>query len=108
MTSLAQSDSAGVCPVTNGPAPLSAAADLVVGGMCPPFFGPVFLSVEHPVGAALRPPLAALPLTAAAYPLRVPGGPSPRARPFAGRPPYGAPAGTQRSGSGGERKKERS
>ena len=38
-----------------------------------------FLSVEQPVGAAaLRPPLAALPLTAAAYPLRVFGGPSPR------------------------------
>jgi hypothetical protein len=34
--------------------------------------------MEHPVGAAaLRPPLAALPLTAAAYPLRVLGGPPP-------------------------------
>ena len=55
MTSLAQSDSAGVCPVTNGPAPLSAAADLVVGGMCPPFSGIALLSVEHPVGAALLP-----------------------------------------------------
>ena len=38
-----------------------------------------FLPVEHPVGAAaLRPLLAALPLTAAAYPLRVLGGPFPR------------------------------
>ena len=37
-----------------------------------------FLTVEHLVGAAaLRPPLAALPLTAAAYPLRVLGGPAP-------------------------------
>ena len=31
MTSLAQSDSAGVCPSTNGPAPLSAAAPLEQG-----------------------------------------------------------------------------
>ena len=42
MTSLAQSDSAGVCSSPNGPAPLSAAADLVVVGMCPPFSGPSF------------------------------------------------------------------
>ena len=38
-----------------------------------------FLTAEHLVGAAaLRPPLAALPLTAAAYPLRVFGSPFPR------------------------------
>ena len=42
--------------------------------------GSALLSKDESVGAAaLRPPLAALPLTAAAYPLRVFGGPSPRA-----------------------------
>ena len=65
-----------------------------------------FLTVEHLVGAAalrpplaalpltaaayplrvLRPPLAALPLTAAAYPLRVFGGPFPRAEQDGGAP----------------------
>ena len=65
MTSHAQSNLAGVCSSPNGPAPLFAAADAPVN--------------ESVGAAALRPPLAALPLTAAAYPLRVFGGPSPRA-----------------------------
>jgi hypothetical protein len=36
--------------MTNGQVTLSAAADLAVGSMCPPFFGPALLSVEHLVG----------------------------------------------------------
>ena len=53
----------GGCPMTNGPAPLSAAADLVVGGVCPPFSGSALLSVEHLVGPdpLVRPFLQGLP-----------------------------------------------
>ena len=54
----------GFWRLSNGLPFLSAAADA-------PINGPV-------EAAALRPPLAALPLTAAAYPLRVLGGPFPR------------------------------
>ena len=46
---------------------------------CPSLFAAADAPINGPVGAAaLRPPLAALPLTAAAYPLRVLGGPFPR------------------------------
>ena len=65
---------------------------------CPSLFAAADAPINGPVGAAaLRPPLAALPLTAAAYPLRVLGGPLSRnlhvshgpflrAHPFIGRP----------------------
>ena len=96
MTSLAQLDLAGVCPSPNGQAPLFAAADAPVNesvgaaALRPPLAALPLTAAAYP-WRVLRPPSAALPLTAAAYPLRVFGGPFPWARPFASRTPYGAP-----------------
>ncbi len=70
----------GGCSSPNGPAPLFAAAHLVVGGNCTPFSGSTLLSIDHRVGAAAHGGPSPRNLHAI-------HGPSPWAHPSLGRPP---------------------